>query len=622
MDDITSQVLRMSERIDIAISIGESHFREFKSAFEGPPSEKKPRPPSDICCDIAEALVAFANGDGGEVIIGVENDSTITGVPHKDEDNQMMLNAYKTHIHNSTPLKDIKHYKVNYKEFVILYFQVLKSSDTIYLTSDGKCLQRKDMETVPIAPHAITLARQEEKSRKYDREYVDNANLNDLDIDIIKFIANDVSKGLSPEKLLQHLDLAEYTPNGLKIRRAALLLFAKSISKWHPRSQVRFVKVMGTQLKSGVDYNANELGIVQGNIISLMNDTWEKLRPFLVQTKLSSGAIFEKKIMYPEQACQEAIINTIAHRDYSMEGSGIEIFIYEDRLEFKNPGSLLSTISIEKIMELKGAHESRNALIGRTLRERGFMRELGEGMRRIFELFKKNELSPPVLSTDNYNFTLTLHHKSIYTTEQKLWLEQFENDDLTPEEKSVVLLGYNNNIFSAQDIWDTVGIVDTEDYRKLVKSLQVKGILAGKHGNADRAKVQAKRARIPFRKFKRYYIIKPELRGQARKEIQKETDLGIEPDYEKSRIYVTNFPYSINPDDLYEIFQTAGSIIDIHVPINYETGRPRGYAFIAYEEDNDAQIAIRKHNNSMLGGRRIAVSLALKHKKNDGSGSI
>jgi ATP-dependent DNA helicase RecG len=214
-----SQVLRISERIDIAINIGESHFREFKSAFEGLSGAKKPRPPNDICCDVANALVAFANGDGGEVIIGVENDSTITGVPHRDEDIHKILHSYITHIHKSTPLKDIKFLKVDYNGHIILYFQVMKSSDTIYLTSDGKCLQRKDMETVPIAPHSITHKRREELSRKYDREYVDNANINDLDIDVIKIIANNVSKGLSPEKLLQHLDLAEFTPAGLKIRR-------------------------------------------------------------------------------------------------------------------------------------------------------------------------------------------------------------------------------------------------------------------------------------------------------------------------------------------------------------------------------------------------------------------
>jgi len=610
-----SQALKISERIDVAIDVGESHFREFKTAFQGHEGTKTPRPTRDICSDVAEALVAFANGDGGELIIGVEDDSTITGIPHKDEDLQKILNSYKTHVHKNTPLKDVKQFKVDYRGYTVLYFQVLKSYDTIYLTSDGKCLQRKDMETVPIAPHAITFKRQEEVSRKYDREFVDNANINDLDIDFIKVIANDVSKGLSPEKLLQHLNLAEFTPIGLKIRRAALLLFAKDISIWHPRSQVRFVKVVGTELRSGVNYNATELGIVQGNIITLISDTWEKLRPFLVQTKLSSGAIFEKKIMYPEQACQEAIINAIAHRDYSMEGSGIEIYIYDDRLEFKNPGSLLSSITIEKIMELKGAHESRNAMLARTLREIGFMRELGEGMRRIFELFKKNELSPPMLSNENYNFTVTLHHKSIYSTEQKLWLDQFENDNLTSEEKSIVLLGYNNNLFSAQDIWDTIGIVDTEDYRKLVKSLQVKGILAGKYGNADKAKIVAKRAKVPFKKFKRYYIIKPELRGQPRKEIQREVSLDIEPDYEKSRVYVTNFPYSVSQDDLYEVFQTAGNVIDICLPINRETNKPRGFAFIAYESDNEAQRAIEKYNNSILGGRRIAVALALKKNK-------
>ena len=228
-----------------------------------------------------------------------------------------------------------------------------KSSDTIHLTSDGLCLQRNDRETTPIPPHQITFERREINSREYDRQFVKNAVISDLDTSHIVEVADSISKGLSPEKCLQHLNLAEYTPSGLVIRKGALLLFANEITKWHPRSQVRFIKVSGTEIKSGNEYNASEGGIVKGNIVSLISETWEKLRPFLVQTRLSSGAIFQTRIMYPELACQEAIINAIAHRDYSAEGKGIEVYIFDDRLEIKSPGMLLSTISINDIRRRK-----------------------------------------------------------------------------------------------------------------------------------------------------------------------------------------------------------------------------------------------------------------------------
>lgn len=456
-----TEILRLRERVEIAIETGESHFREFKSALDGSEGVKKPRQVKEICKNIAKTLVAFANADGGELIIGVENDSSVTGVPHNNDDIQLLLNSPSAHIHTKTPLSNCQRSKINYNGCVLLYFQTPKSSDTIHLTSDGLCLQRKDRETVPIPPHQITFERKEIASREYDRQFIGTASISDLDLDLIDDVANGISKGLSAEKCLQHLNLADYTPSGLKIKRGALLLFAKDVEKWHPRSQVRFIKVAGLEIKSGDEYNATEGGIVKGNIISLISGTWEKLRPFLVQTKLSSGAVFETKIMYPELACQEAIINAIAHRDYSAEGRGIEVFIFDDRLEIKSPGMLLSTISLDDIYNEKGVHESRNALIARVLREKGFMRELGEGMMRIFSLFKKNELAMPDLFSENDNFIIELHHKSVYNTEQKLWIDQFKDDDLSLDEKSVVLLGYGGNIFSAQDIWDAVGIVDT-----------------------------------------------------------------------------------------------------------------------------------------------------------------
>jgi ATP-dependent DNA helicase RecG len=611
------EVLLIKDRIQTALETGESHFREFKSAVTHDNGIVRPRYIKDICKDIAETLVGFANADGGELLIGVEDDSSVTGIPHNEEELRKMLDAPKTHVHIKTPLKTYKLLRVDFKDKVVLYFQTEKSAETIHLTSDGRCLQRKDRETVPIPPQYITFQRQEKRSRQYDRDFVDGASVSDLDIYLIQEAGSNICKGLSTEKILQHLDLAEYTLVGLKMKRAALLLFAKQLEEWHPRAQVRLLKVIGSELKSGVEYNATEVGLVRGNIFSIIIETWEKLRPFLVQTKLSSGAVFEIKTMYPELACQEAIINAVAHRDYSVEGRGIEIFIYDDRMEIKSPGLLLSTISVDSIKQLKGVHESRNVLVSRVLRDSGYMRELGEGMRRIFELFKKNELSPPEIISENESFTMILHQKSVYTTEQKLWLEEFKDDNLTSEEKPVVLLGYNNNVFSAQDIWDTLGLVDTEDYRKIVHSLQTKGILAGKYGNTDEAKKVAKTKKVPFRQFKRYYVVKPELRGEPRRTSMAIHKADLEPDYEKNRIYVANLPYATTVNDIYDIFGTVGNVIDVYFPINQETGLFRGFAFVAYESQKEVEAAIKKLNGSLVSGRRLAVSFAYKKKIRD-----
>ena len=75
-----TEALDQVERIRTAIRLGESHFREFKSAVEQGPGGEKPREVKQISKDIGETLVAFANADGGELLIGVEDDGKVTGM--------------------------------------------------------------------------------------------------------------------------------------------------------------------------------------------------------------------------------------------------------------------------------------------------------------------------------------------------------------------------------------------------------------------------------------------------------------------------------------------------------------------------------------------------------------
>jgi ATP-dependent DNA helicase RecG len=260
----------------------------------------------------------------------------------------------------------------------------------------------------------IHFERQEIRSREYDSQFVDGALVTDLDLSLLQGVADSYIKGLSVELFLQQTGLAVYGTNGLRLKRAALLLFAKSheIGRWHSKCQIRFLKVHGHELQSGENYNVISDESVQGNILDLWLKSWENLRPYLAyKTQFGADAKFEQKYIYPEDACKETVLNAIAHRDYSNQ-NGIEIYIFHDRIEVKSPGALLSTITIKNLYELEGAHESRNPLIARILRENKLMRELGEGMKRIFHLMRENELEKPVLYSNDSWFKVTLSNKT------------------------------------------------------------------------------------------------------------------------------------------------------------------------------------------------------------------
>lgn len=604
--------IAIQERAQTAISLGESHFREFKSGLHGEAQKKVKRPSKDIAINISQTLVAFANADGGELLVGVEDNGEITGLDDfSEEELQLLENSPKTRVHQDTPLSSFRISRINVNNKTILYFSIPKSVKFVHLTSDGRCLQRRDLESVPIASEKIMFHRQEELSRHYDRDFVEGPQADSLDIKLINAVSDQILKGISPEKCLQYLELGEYSFSGLQLRRAALLLFAQEPSKWHPRLQVRIMKVDGTAMKTGNEYNITLDESVSGNILTLVEKSWESLRPHLVQTKFEKSAKFEQKSIYPELACREALLNAIAHRDYAQEGRGIEVYIYSDRLEIKNPGALLSTIKIADILSLTGAHQSRNTHIARVLRELGYMRELGEGMRRIHKLMKSNELAPPELHSSDDSFSIILKHKAIYSEKEQLWLEQFAQFNLDREKKAIILLGKNECIFSAQDIWDVVGIVDTEHYRQLVDSMMKFGIL-NTAVERNKAKALARKKRIPYREYPRYSINLPSSITPEETQSPCKIARNGEVRKEENKIWISNLSNQTTKEQLFELFSVYGEIEEIYMPLSAYEGKNKGYAFIEFSEKKIAQDLVNQESQVVLGNRTLTIRLAIR----------
>ena len=408
MDDI----LLLADKVRNTLILGESHFREFKSTVEGRPGNKKPRLTKSICADIGEALVSFSNADGGAVLIGVEDDGTITGIPHKEAEIQIMLLAINSHVYKDQQLPLNNASKLVLEDKIILYFSVNKGTTMIYQLPDGRCVRRKDRSTMPASIDQIQFERQEIKAREYDSQFVDGAIVTDLDLRLLQGIADQYIKGLSIERYLQQIGLAEYAQNGLRLKKAALLLFATDIDRWHPRSQVRILKIKGNKLEAGEKYNVISDDIVKGNIFELILKSWEHLRSYLAyKTEFGTNSKFEQKYIFPEDAVREVILNAIAHRDYSI-ANAIEIYIFNDRMEIKSPGALLSTLTIKNLYELEGSHESRNPLIASVLRENKLMREIGEGMKRIFSLMQEQKLKKPELYSNGLWFRVTFSNNT------------------------------------------------------------------------------------------------------------------------------------------------------------------------------------------------------------------
>ncbi len=602
-------LLRLSERVEIATEMGESYYREFKSGFEGPPNQKVARDFREIKYDIAKTLVAFANADGGELFVGIEDDHSVTGLPHKEEKIKEILSAPKTSVLQDTPLPLKQAAIIKYEGKTVLYFSVNKGVDYVHLTSKGECFQRKDRESVPTASEKIHFEREEKLSMEYDREFVDLAKITDLDHDLIEKVADQISKTISSEKLLQYLDLAEFDGTTLKLRRAALLLFAKRSNRWHPRLQVRIFKVRGIIEKTGQDFNVTEVGESNGNIFQLIESSWDLLRPHLTDTKFSDDALFRNQIMYPELACREALVNAITHRDYKNEGRGIEVKIFDDRLEIENPGELLSSISISDLESLSGVHQSRNTYIARVLRETGYIRELGEGIRRIFDLMRTNDMVEPKIQSKNKTYSITLFYKHVYTAEEQLWLENFDDLLLNREQKTVVRLGVNGRLISAKEIFENVGIVDEKDYRELLESLRELNILHTIHRQSELQRLR--------KKFGGSKKAVPRFKIQLPTEKSLD-DLEEEDRSDYARIYVGNIPYIIEEKQLYEVLAKFGEVVDVIIPrwnnSSPRSGQSKGFCFVEFDKRLSANNALNSSTPVLIEGKRLIFKEASKIK--------
>jgi ATP-dependent DNA helicase RecG len=304
-----------------------------------------------------------------------------------------------------------------------------------------------------------------------------------------------------------------------------------------------------------------------------------------MHTSLSDQARFKQSYSYPQIACREALINAIVHRNYAIQGRGIEISIFSDRLEIASPGRVLSTISLDDIRKLHGAHESRNPLVARVLREVGYVREMGEGIRRIYDVMRSNALAEPDIQSNDDNFTVTLFHRSLYDPRVKLWLSLFEEFKLSENQTAVLALGFEGKEFSTQDIIDRLGIVDTDQVREILTPLrQLRLVVRTK--NDTKAIAISKARKIPKRSVPMFKVTanpadKSRIIDAA--PISDELEAPSLPVAE-ARLYFSNISYDSTVESICAALEEEYNVLSVDLPPSTTMpGRNRGFAFVTLE---------------------------------------
>jgi ATP-dependent DNA helicase RecG len=122
---------------------------------------------------------------------------------------------------------------------------------------------------------------------------------------------------------------------------------------------------------------------------------------------------------YPVAVLREAILNALAHRDYALTGSTVDISVWDDRIEIKSPGGLPGHISLDNIRD---EHYSRNRLIMLNLKRLGLVEEFGEGIDRMFGEMEARLMEPPQFQASSSSVTVTLRNRFLVSVEDQAWV--------------------------------------------------------------------------------------------------------------------------------------------------------------------------------------------------------
>ena len=293
--------------------------------------------------NLADELAAFANRQGGVLLIGVDDDKNIRGLSHIDEAEQLVTEVCKETI-DPPLLFDTFRRSINEKE--ILLIEVPRSTN-VHRTRNGYFLRHgsRKKEMSPAELRRLLQERALTGWRYFDGQPVSGTDDQSLDRDLTeRFIKQDYEdKDKRIDLLKKRSLLIENMAHHLRASVSAILMCCRTPTDYLPNAFIQAVCYRGKEKDANYQIDAKDFG---GPLDQQILDAYHfACRYNQVSARKDAGR--EDYPQYSKRALFEAIINAAIHRDYSIEGSKIRLFMFADRLELSSPGGLPGTLTIE-----------------------------------------------------------------------------------------------------------------------------------------------------------------------------------------------------------------------------------------------------------------------------------
>ena len=360
---------------------------------------------------VMRTLVAFANGAGGRLLIGVEDGSRkVRGLPDVTKVEEQLANLVSDRIE---PRLVPEIHIIPWRKTHVLAVEVFPSPSRPHYVKAvgypagvyvrvGSTNRQADAASVAELQRVV-------RGRSYDEEALPELNSEALDFRV-------ASECFAPVRRLTKKDLRTRQLLTTHQRRevptvGGVLLFGVD----------RLGQFPDAWLRAGCFEGADKSIILDSSNIKITSvlAVEEAIRFVQRNTRRGleiKGAHHREVWEFPVVALREAITNAFVHADYAQRGSPLRLAIFRDRIEIENPGNLPPGLTIEDIR--RGVSKLRNRVIGRVFHELGLIEQWGSGIQRMFAACRAAGLPEPELEEIGSGFRVTFRRERVAKPER------------------------------------------------------------------------------------------------------------------------------------------------------------------------------------------------------------
>ena len=369
--------------------------------------------------DLARELVAFSNLEGGIVLLGVEDDGTITGLARQNLE-EWVMSVCRDKIRPAiVPFFEVVRGVNNNHDIAIVRVPRGYDVHALWHNNTNRYLIRVGSQSREASQEELARLFQQRGSVRAELRPVSGATLTNLDRRRLRNYFGDIRQQDVPDdedeeawrSLLINTEVV--TEEGVTV--GGMLLFGATPNRFLPHAGIDAVAYPGKEQ----DYNAQERTALRGPMAPLLTQGGDIVENGLVEQALhfvqrntrgtveSRGGRRVVRPVYPRDALREAIVNALIHRDYLLTSTDVELAIYSNRLEIVSPGRLPNGVTTDRMRF--GTRSARNQLLKDVMRDYRYLEHMGMGIpRKIVRGMKEHNGSEPDLIELNERFIVRL----------------------------------------------------------------------------------------------------------------------------------------------------------------------------------------------------------------------